>query len=88
MPVPGFHDRRAPNFDDVIAVNFDRQLHSAAGVRYGLTLVKTNGTSKSDLSSTIGTKIIVMNAMNSVTPKAAAKHDFLFNEPASDRWCS
>jgi len=44
MPVPGFHDGRAPNFDDVIAVNFDRQLHSAAGVRYGLTLMKTDGT--------------------------------------------
>jgi hypothetical protein len=25
-----------------------------------------------------------MNAMNSVTPKAAAKHDLLLNEPASE----
>jgi hypothetical protein len=25
-----------------------------------------------------------MNAMNSVTPKAAAKHDLVLNEPASE----
>jgi hypothetical protein len=27
-----------------------------------------------------------MDVMNSVTPKAAAKHDLLFNEPASGVW--
>jgi hypothetical protein len=27
-----------------------------------------------------------MDVMNSVTPKAAAKHDLLFNKPASERF--
>ncbi len=30
-------------------------------------------------------RIIAMTVMNSVTPKAAAKHDLLFNKPASVR---
>jgi len=34
------------------------------------------------------TRIIVMDVMNSVTPKAAPKHDLLFNKPASERFKS
>ncbi len=32
------------------------------------------------------TRIIVMDVMNSVTPKAVAKHDLLFNKTASERF--
>jgi hypothetical protein len=36
------------------------------------------------LSLTSATKVVTMIIVNLVTPKGAAKHDILFNEPASE----
>jgi hypothetical protein len=58
-------------------------------LKFDLDVLQTRGWFVECLSQTLGaqqsvTKFIAMTVKNLVSPKAAAKHDFLFNKPTSE----